>query len=242
MDEKQISELIGREVAKALKREVSRSSPEPFRVLAIMVHPGRGLDHLCEALVRMAREQVPALVWTVQEVDDIIHVSSLSTSLPTMKVLLREKNNFRLPDFTNLEMIIFGSFSFELADNLINLKDGNIFVNVLIQGLLAKVPVHILTPFPLSDLSDEYKPSSRLNRELRQRLAQLAEMGFGLMDENDLKDRFLKQAPESPDLITEDYLETMRGKTNELRLSRSAIITPLAHEKARDLEIRIVRI
>ncbi|MFW9991105.1 MAG: hypothetical protein ACFFD4_03510 [Candidatus Odinarchaeota archaeon] len=242
MDEKQLSKLISREVTKALRNEHSNSSLESFRVLGIMIHPGKGITQLCEALVRMARENVPVLVWTIKEIDAITSVMSISSSLPAMKVIVGEKKDFVLPDFINLEIIIFGAFSFELADNLINLKDSDPIVNVLIQGLLEKIPVHILTPFPLADLSREYSPSSKLNRELRQRLIQLTEVGFALLDERDLRERFLKRVPESPDLITEAYLEDMRGKINELRLPRSAIITPLALEKARDLNIRIVRI
>jgi hypothetical protein len=77
---------------------------------------------------------------------------------------------------------------------------------------------------------------------LRKRISLIADLGFEIIDEGDLKDRFFNKEPSAPDLITESYVEDLRGKTRELRLPKTTIVTPLAKEKARDINIRIVRI
>ncbi len=159
-----------------------------------------------------------------------------------MKVIIGERNSFILTDFTDLEYIIFGAFSFEIADKLVQFQDADPTANVLIQGLLHNIPVYILTPFNLTDLVSEYNPTSKISQELRKRLSLLVKIGFGILDENDLKERFLKSPPRIPDLITESFMKNLSGKTHELRVPRTAIVTPLAREKARDLGISIVRI
>ncbi len=242
MDNKQLSDLITREVDKAIEADFSKIDSTSFKVLGIMTHMGKGLEQLCKTLIQLSREGLPVLVWTHKEIDNIIQIKSQSNSVPTMKVELGNDGNFCFPNLKGLKYIIFGAFSFEIADKIIQLQDEDPIVNVLIQGLLLNLPVYILTPIPLTDLIFEYKPTSRINQELRKRLSLLTEIGFGLLDEKDLEDSFIKQIPSTPDLITESYIEELRGKVRELRLPRKAIVTPLAQEKAGELKIRIVRI
>ncbi|UCE14946.1 MAG: hypothetical protein JSV04_07140 [Candidatus Heimdallarchaeota archaeon] len=240
MENDQISDIIAQEVNRALKARHNQGSS--FRVLGILTHLGNGIDQLFEALLGLSGEGIPVLIWTLKEIDNLIQIRARSASIPKMQVVVDEKTNFGLPEFEGLDYIIFGAFGFEIADKIIQLQDDDPIVNILTQGLLVKVPVYIMMPFPLANLAFEYEPSSRMNQELRKRLSLLTELGFGLMDERDLKDQYLKQKPYPPDLITESYVENLRGKVRELRLPHSTIITPLAQEKARDLEIRIIRI
>ncbi|UCG01605.1 MAG: hypothetical protein JSW11_18580 [Candidatus Heimdallarchaeota archaeon] len=241
MEDEQLSAVVAREVEKALKTEHKEVSGS-FKVLGILTHMGKGIDKLFESLIQLSREEIPVLIWTLEEIDFLLQISVRCASMPSMKVIIGERNSFILTDFIDLEYIIFGAFSFEIADKLIQFQDEDPIVNVLIQGLLYNVPVYILTPFNLMDLVSEYKPLSKINQELRKRLSLLVKIGFGVLDENDLKERFLKSPPRIPDLITETYIKTLDGKTLELRVPRTAIVTPLAREKARDLGIRIVRI
>lgn len=241
MEDEQLSTVVAREVEKALKTEHKEVSGS-FKVLGILTHMGKGIEKLFESLIQLSREEIPVLIWTLEEIDFFLQISVKCTSLPSMKVIIGEKNSFILTDFTDLEYIIFGAFSFEIADKLIQFQDEDPIVNVLIQGLLYNVPVYILTPFILTDLVSEYKPLSKISQELRKRLSLLVKIGFGILDENDLKERFLKSPPRIPDLITETFIKNLDGKTHELRVPRTAIVTPLAREKARDLGIRIVKI
>jgi hypothetical protein len=242
MDEKQLSVIITREVDRALRADSKKGETGPFKVLGILTHNGKGLEQLFESLLQLSRERIPVLIWTLEEIDYSLQMSAKSLSFSTLKVKIGNKDSFVMKDYTSLEYIIYGAFSFEMADKLIHLKDEDPIANVLIQGLIHKIPVYILTPFPLADLVSEYKPLSKINQELRDKLSLLAKVGFGVLDENDLKERFLKEQPGTPDLITESFIENLRGKTQEIRVPRTAIITPLAREKARDLAIRIVRI
>ncbi|MHA2362999.1 MAG: hypothetical protein ACXAC7_03510 [Candidatus Hodarchaeales archaeon] len=245
MYDKDISDVITKEVVKALKANQPEISSNPYRILGIITHYGQGLEQLVIAFIKMAKEQVPILIWTISKIDKFIKMKAQSASLPTLSVEISDDFSFDLSNLANLENIIYGAFSFEIADKIIQLKDEDPIVNVMLQGLLTNIPVSILTPFPLAELTFEYHPSKKINRELRQRITLLSEMGFYLIDEHDLKDRYLVTKPKDkivPDLITESYIESMRNKTHELRLPRTAIITPLAYEKAHDLEIRIVRI
>jgi hypothetical protein len=241
MEDEQLSAVVAREVEKALKTEYKEVSG-PFKVLGILTHMGKGIDKLFESLIQLSRENIPVLIWTLEEIDFLLQISVRCASLPSMRVIIGERNSFILTDFTDLEYIIFGAFSFEIAEKLIQFQDEDPIVNVLIQGLLYNVPVYILTPFNLTDLVSEYKPINEINQELRKRLSLLVKIGFGILDENDLKERFLKTPPRIPDLITETYIKNLDGKTHELRVPRTAIVTPLAREKAQDLGIRIVRI
>lgn len=241
MEDEQLSAVVAREVEKALKSEHKEVSG-PFKVLGILTHMGKGIDKLFEALIQLSRENIPVLIWTLEEIDFLLQISVQCASLPSMRVIIGERNSFILTDFTDLEYIIFGAFSFEIAEKLIQFQDEDPIVNVLIQGLLFNVPVYILTPFNLTDLVSEYKPLNKINQELRKRLSLLVKIGYGILDENDLKERFLKTPPQIPDLITENYIKNLDGKTHELRVPRTAIVTPLAREKAQDLGIRIVRI
>jgi len=242
MEDEQLSAVIAREVERALKTDNQKSISGPFKILGILTHMGKGIDKLFESLIQLSREEIPVLIWTIEEIDYLLQISVKSASLSSMNVIIGEKNSFVLTEFTDLEYIIFGAFSFEIADKLIHFKDEDPIVNVLIQGLLYNVPVYILTPFNLTDLVSEYKPLNKINQELRKRLSLLVKIGFGVLDENDLKERFLKDPPRIPDLITEVFIKNLDKKTLELRVPRTAIVTPLAREKARDLGIRIVRI
>ena len=67
-------------------------------------------------------------------------------------------------------------------------------------------------------------------------------MGFKLVDIRDLEDQFLKYTPTIPDLITEAYLENLGEKKDEIHVPHSTIITPLAQEKAKSMNIRIIKI
>ena len=242
MEDEQLSAVIAREVERALKTDNQKSKSGPFKILGILTHIGKGIDKLFESLIQLSREEIPVLIWTLEEIDYLLQISVKSASLSSMKVIVGEKDSFVLTEFSDLEYIIFGAFSFEIADKLIHFQDEDPIINVLIQGLLYNVPVYILTPFNLTDLVSEYKPLNKINQELRKRLSLLVKIGFGVLDENDLKERFLKDPPRIPDLITEVFVKNLDRKTHELRVPRTAIVTPLAREKARDLGIRIVRI
>ena len=242
MEEEKLSAIIAREVDRALRTDNSKDISGPFRVLGILTHMGKGLEQLFKSLIQLSREEIPVLIWTLEEIDYSLQMTAQSLSFSSMKVIIGDKKSFVMTDFTNIEYIIHGAFSFEIADKLIHFRDEDPIANVLIQGLLFKVPVYVLAPSPLADLLAEYKPLNKINQKLREKLSLLAEIGFGVLDENDLKERFFEQPARTPDLITESYIENFRGKTLELRVPRAAIITPLAREKARDLDIRIVRI
>ena len=70
----------------------------------------------------------------------------------------------------------------------------------------------------------------------------LIEMGFRLVNVEDLADQFVKHTPAIPDLITENYLESLKGKSQEIFVPHSTVVTPLAQEKAKLLDIKIIKI
>ncbi|MHA1331830.1 MAG: hypothetical protein ACTSR2_12215, partial [Candidatus Hodarchaeales archaeon] len=200
------------------------------------------LDKLIEILADLAAKNIPILILTTKELDKEYNLVAAGSKISTLKVEVRDKHEFVIKTLDKVEVIIFGAFSFEIADKLIKLQDQEPVVNLLLQGLLREIPVYILTPYPITDLIFEYKPSSRISQELRKRLSILTEMGFNLIDENDLGQELVKQPVSHPELITESYIEEIRGKSKELRISKSTVVTPLAKEKANDLKIRIIRI
>lgn len=243
MNNDQLTKLIADEVAKSLQVERSPPNFTSYKVLCILAHLSKDLDHIINYAIRLSMGGENVLVWTLKHIDDYYQLKKKSISIATLTVQVGDENSFGLPKFDTIEKLVFGGFSFELADKIINLKDAqDPLVNILLQGLIAEIPVYLLTPIPITELVYEYKPSSRVNSELRARVTQLAEMGFYLLDERDLTSEISKPRTEIPDLITEDYIEKLRGKTHEVRIPHTAIITPLAKEKAMDLEIRIIRI
>lgn len=242
MDDKQIEQLIRGEIERALSQNHSISDSGSFKVLGILTHLGKGLKQLFNALLELSQSGTPVLIWTVQEVDNYLQIQAQSASFPKLQVIVSNKTDLGIAEFEGLERIVFGAFSFELADKIIQLKDEDPIVNILIQGLLSRISVHIMTPLPLSDLAFQYDSLNRINQEVQKRLSLIADLGFEIIDEGDLKDRFLKQEPSAPDLITESFIENLRGKTREIRLPRTTIVTPLAKEKARDIDIRIIKI
>ncbi len=242
MDDKQIEKLIRGEIERTLSQNHSISDSGSFKVLGILTHLGKGLKQLFNALLELSQSGTPVLIWTVKEVDNYLQIQAQSASFPKLQVIISNKNDLGIAEFEGLERIILGAFSFELADKIIQLRDEDPIVNILIQGLLSKISVHIMTPLPLSDLSYDYNSLNRIDQEVRKRISLIADLGFEIIDEGDLKDRFLRQEPSAPDLITESFIENLRGKTREIRLPRAAIVTPLAKEKARDIDIRIIKI
>jgi len=239
MDEKQLESLVEQQVRNVLQNNIPLG---PYNILGILTHMGQGIDDLFNSLVQLAQNNLKILVWTTKEIDESLKFSSRISTTPSLDVIAVTDGNFCLKFLDKLEYIIFGGFSFEISTKLVRLEDSNTTVNILLQGILAKKPVYIITPFPPSDLNFEFGPSGILTKELNKRLSALIEMGFRLVDVRDLTDQFIKHTPQTPDLITEDYLETLKGKTHELHIPHSTIITPLAQEKAKDLKIKIIKV
>ena len=241
MKDKELADFIALEVKMAL--EANKKSKMDYKVLAILTHLGRGIDKLSDALFRMASENLSVLIWTVPEIDNHLKLRMKGMAHPTMEVVVDQNGSFGLPDFSTIENIFFGAFGFEIADKIIQLKDDDPTVNILLQGILNDKSVQIITPFPIAKLNAfDYSPSSKLNQEIRHRIDLLSIIGFGFLDEKDLLDRYLNKESIIRDLITESYIEKLRNVSQEIRLTKSAIVTPLAIEKARDLQITITRI
>lgn len=242
MDEKQLTDMVTREVISKMNTGKVKVLPGPVKVLGVLTHPGKGVKLLSESLLQIARENIPVLAWVSESVENATNLTAKSGGIRNIKVINIDRDNVILPDTANLEKIIAGAFSFELADRITSLKDMDPVVNVLIQGLLAGIPVHVFTPFPLDGRKNEKMLTGKLNRELHSRLDALTEMGIVLLDEIDLKDRFSIHANAIPDLITEASIDEMHGQVSEIKLTKSVIITPLALEKAREYNIRIIRV
>ena len=238
MDDKQIESLVEQQVRNVLQNNKPLG---PYNILGILTHMGQGIDDLFTSLIQLAQNNLKILIWTTREIDDSFEFSSRMNSVPTLDVITDTDGSFCLKFLDKLEYIIFGGFSFEIATKLVRLEDSNTTVNILLQGILAKKPVYLITPFPPTDLNFEFGPSGILAKELSKRLSDLIEMGFRLVDVRDLTDQFIKHTPQIPDLITEDYLETIKEKIHELHVPYSTIITPLAQEKAKDLKIKIIK-
>ncbi|MHA2172139.1 MAG: hypothetical protein ACXAB7_19890 [Candidatus Kariarchaeaceae archaeon] len=239
MDEKKLESLVVQQVRSVLQNNKPLG---PYNVLGILTHMGQGIDELFNSLVKLAQSNLKVLVWTTKEIDDTFEFSSRISSTPTLEVVVNSDGSFCLKFLEKLEYMIFGGFSFEISTKLVDLEDSNSTVNILLQGILAKKPVYIVTPFPPSDLNFEFGPSGILTRKLSKRLSDLIEIGFRLVDVRDLADQFIKHTPQIPDLITEGYLESLKEKTSELFVPHSTIITPLAQEKAKDLNIKIIKV
>ncbi|MCK4847887.1 MAG: hypothetical protein KAT16_02560 [Candidatus Heimdallarchaeota archaeon] len=239
MDDKQLESLVVQQVRNVLQNNKPLGS---YNVLGILTHMGQGIDDLFNSLVNLAKNGQKILVWTTEEINESLEFRSRINSVPTLDVISSTNGSFCLTLLDKLEYIIFGGFSFEIAAGLVRLEDSDTTVNILLQGIIAKKPVYIITPFTKTDLNFEFGPSGILTKELSKRLSDLIEMGFRLVDVRDLTDQFIKHTPQTPDLITEGYLETLKGKTKELHIPHSTIITPLAQEKAKDLNIKIIKV
>ncbi|MHA1947229.1 MAG: hypothetical protein ACW97W_14080 [Candidatus Hodarchaeales archaeon] len=239
MDETQLENLVKSQVKNVLKRT---SFVGPYNVLGILTHMGQGIEELFCSLMRIAKEKTSILIWTTNEIDNFMGISARSSAIKAVDVIINSTGDFSLKYFKQLDYIIQGGFSFEVAKNLTLLQDSNSVVNILLQGLLSKIPVYIVTPFSSNEQSFEYGPSGILMKELNKRLSFLLEMGFRLVDVTDINDQFIKHTPTTPDLITEDYLEKLKEKTSEIFVPHSTIITPLALEKAKSLKIKIIKI
>ncbi|MHA1994432.1 MAG: hypothetical protein ACW97Z_07840 [Candidatus Hodarchaeales archaeon] len=239
MDEKELESLVSQQVQKVLTSNQTRG---PYSVLGILTHMGQGLEELFATLIRLAQKNMKILVWTRKEINEALKFTSRASSTPTMDIIVNPVGDFCLKFYNDLESIMYGAFSFEIAKKVTSLEDSNPTVNLLLQGLLSKIPVYIATPFPPTDLTFDYGPSGMLTNELSRRLSILIEMGFRLVNVEDLADQFMKHTPSIPDLITEDYLESLQGKSHEIFVPHSTVITPLAQEKAKLLDIKIIKI
>ncbi len=85
MEDKQLSAVIAREVERALKTDNQRSKSGPFKILGILTHMGKGIDKLFESLIQLSREEIPVLIWTLEEIDYLLQISVRSVSLSSMK-------------------------------------------------------------------------------------------------------------------------------------------------------------
>ncbi len=239
MNEKELESLVTQQVRSVLTPDQKLG---PYEILGILTHMGQGLDDLFNALVRLAQKQAKILIWTKKDINDALKFTSRAASIPTMDIIIKSSGDFCLQFYNDLESVMYGAFSFELANKITHLEDSNSTVNLLLQGLLSQIPVYIVTPFPPTELTFAYGPSGILTNQLSKHLSTLIEMGFRLVNVDDLADQFVKHTPAIPDLITEDYLENLQGKTHEIFVPHSTIITPLAHEKAKMLDIKIIKI
>lgn len=239
MDDKQLENLVKSQVRNVLKET---SFIGPYNVLGILTHMGQGIEELFSSLMRIAKEKTAVLIWTTSEIDACMGISTRSSAIKTLDVVVKSTGDFCLKYFNSLDYIIQGGYSFEIAKKLTLLQDSNSIVNILLQGLLNKIPVYIVTPFSSNEPSFEDGPSGTLMKELNRSLSFLLEIGFRLVDVTDLNDQFIQHTPATPNLITEDYVDNLKEKTNEIFVPYSTIITPLALEKAKSLNIKIIKI
>ncbi len=73
MEDEQLSAVVAREVEKALKSDHKEFSG-PFKVLGILTHMGKGIDKLFESLIQLSREEIPVLIWTLEEIDYFLQI------------------------------------------------------------------------------------------------------------------------------------------------------------------------
>ena len=239
MDDKKLETLVEQQVRSVLRNNKPQG---PYDILGILTHMGQGTDDLFNSLVKLSQNKMKILIWTTEEIEASLEFNSRKISRTKLDIITDVDGSFCSKFIDDLEYIIFGGFSFEIAKKISQFEDSNPTVNILLQGILMKKPVYIVTPFPPADLNFKFGPSGKLTKELSRRLSDLIEIGFSLVEIGDLTDQFIKHTPRIPDLITEKYLENLKDETKEIHVPHSTIITPLAQERAKDLNIKIIKV
>lgn len=117
-------------------------------------------------------------------------------------------------------------------------KEENVLIRITLCFLLMKRPVTVRLPYRAEEL-----PEGRFGKEVRDMQADLWDMGIsfgglhsgiGVIQKEAMEDRL--------ELVTEEVVEeAYAGGCRELTLSRSAVITPLGMERAKELGIHMTK-
>ncbi|MFH2006925.1 MAG: hypothetical protein ABI333_10105 [bacterium] len=253
---------LGKPAAPGLTPEVTTRAEEPAlprrRIGWLLAAPCGHLEPICRELAVLQRlghhQRVLACTDVVDALRELQGWPGESEGLSLQPVDAARGVSAALGRLPELELIYVGALGWQQAALLAELRDDDVFVKIVLQGLAAGTPVSLLSGDGLTGLHRVFPGGSAGAAPALQRRADgvwraLEGVGMRRLPLSELR-RPLRalEALESTQsralggLLTErDVEEAAAAGLRELRLPAGAVITPLALDRARGLGVSIRR-
>jgi hypothetical protein len=140
------------------------------------------------------------------------------------KIILSDDEDLIIQHILDYSKIFILSPTFTLIKDILALSDDNPFVNVILQAILGGVPVFM-----------QELPSK--NNKIKDILKEISDFGIQLIP---ILNIFEKSNCWKKDLLTER--DILQVADREIIVPENTIITPLALDKAKELNIKIIRV
>ncbi|WP_102275631.1 hypothetical protein [Cytobacillus massiliigabonensis] len=184
-----------------------------------------------EVIVRFSAEEEVTAQMSIEELIKTLHNDNwMPHHLLSEKVL------------SHTDVILIPNLSFSLVADILSFNEQRIFVRLILTALLTGKTVIALKagtdPYhPLLRLKGMDKGSNGLKRMLYNQMLQLKDMGINLIDENEkLSIKKIKKT-----VINEETIRYFHQQNiNRFVISKDMIMTPLARDKAKELNITLV--
>lgn len=169
---------------------------------------------------------------------------SLAAELAHQSFHILDYQNFAeiFASISDFRVIVLPVLTFSFCEAILALKDDNVFVQCVIQGLLRNQRVLALTTALQPKKPTKSGQPSALETEANERFERLRKNKIELTALENLSpvlnemNRVFKQK-----VITEEDIHELQDGMTELRVGKETIITPLALDRANERGIEIIR-
>lgn len=217
-----------------------RSGNKKLTVLALITTHLIGMDSGLSFLSEIDREEVIVRFAAEDEVITQMSIEELVKTIRNDNWIPHHLLSEKVLSYT--DVILIPNLSFSMVADILSFKEQRTFVRLILTALITgKTVIALKTgadPYhPVFRLKGMNKGSNGLKRKLYNQMMQLKDMGIKLIDEN----KKLSTQKVKKTVINEETIRYFHQQNiKSFAISKEMIITPLARDKAKELNITLM--
>lgn len=216
-----------------------RNKKRNLTVLALITTHLIGMDSGLSFLSEIESEEVSVRFTAEEEVFNHISIEELVKTIQNDNWISHRLMSESVLSHT--DVILIPNLSFSLVSDILSFNENRLFVRLVLTALLTgKTVMAVKTgadPYhPLWRIKGMDKGSNGLKRKLYNQMIQLKDLGVTLIDE---KENFSIQKVKKTVINEETIRYFHQQNINSFVIAKEMIITPLAKDKAKELNITL---
>jgi hypothetical protein len=222
------------------EQELDQLAP---RVLVLLAFHWIGMDRGFAAIETLQTHTDRLIVWADKELAEQYGVQEIIRKAATDHIIWYDRWKDSVKD--SFDYLLIPVLSFSLASRIARLDDANPFVRLIFWALCSGKPVAALAdgidPHQSSWGDQGFRHSTpALKQELRSLLETLKGFGIRLLKPEEIPAWLMPQSETKRQVLTaEDILAAHAAGQSEIRITRNAIVTPLAADLANEYRVKI---